>query len=1106
MFRWWSVAMDEFDLISVPDDLRFGRYNFQPRERIRQIVHRLSSDAASKVVLLAGPEGSGRAYLWSAALHALNEQGQDWHSVPLDLDGFEPDVCSQEKFLTLLLSKSNRAEGGMTVGSVRSLSDAMARLPGPPGFVAIGLSILLGLGKVLAEAEHLLRSNEPRGPLPALPADEWLIQLLADLSKDRPLALFCRKPEQLTVTMRRLLRQVTDQTDRIALALPCAATDSPEALWPHALTAPLRIELTPLDRRQAAAIFDERFKPHRCPRTVIDALWTAAGGWPKHIVALTSKLLERKALVQDADGCWYLSPGGDLADISMIERFQAPFLKPLYAMLETVSNETRQDLVRFLSAAVLCGDYVPTNAILHFLALPPERSDALLDLLDTRLVCPEDRRSRPFADVASDRLVPYFDDLQYGHPGLPAQAVYRFRSPLIRHAIHAQKALFTSSTLAADLLACLHLTLPVTTRASAEIHLAVLSALEDSDRREEALRRLAWWVDAQESEALESTLVADVREGTLNPDVLWNAWSAVYDLWPPHRCLSLLQAYGTQAGGPPLARLPLFLWGRASCRLQQGDSSAALEDGQLALRLLEAEGADNSQYSLILHLLGQCYAKLEKYSEAIPWIQRAIAAREQGDLHGRVDHHNLGASLHLLGQCYIDLERYTEALPHLERAVAEIQRGDLHGRVDHDNLGTSLRRLGECYLCLEQHIEAMPHLEQAIAEIQLGDLHGRVDHEGLGASLGLLGQCHFRLKQHSEAMPCFERATAEIQLGDLHGRVNHEGLGASLLLVGQCYIDLERYTEALPHLERGIAEIQLGDLHGRVNHSAFGAFLLLPGVCHLALLEYVEALPHLERAIAEIQQGDPQGRVDHALLARGSLLVVGCLVRLKRYIEALPRVERAIAEIQLGDPQGRVDHDDLGASLRLLGQCYVGLEQYVEALPHLERAIAEIQLGDLHGRVDHDNLGTSLRLLGRCLVGLNRHTDAIPYLERAIVEIQLGDLHGRVDHDNLGTSLRLLGRCYLDLNEYAEALPCLQRAIAEIQQGDADGRVDHDNLARGCRLLGRCLVGLNRHTEAIPYLERAIVESEQGDRLGHVDRQSLDECRRALAEISPQPA
>src|SRR2546423_1075969 len=92
--------------------------------------------------------------------------------------------------------------------------------------------------------------------------------------------------------------------------------------------------------------------------------------------------------------------------------------------------------------------------------------------------------------------------------------------------------------------------------------------------------------------------------------------------------------------------------------------------------------------------IGTALYKIGRSSEARPWFERAGGEREEGDVHGRIDHASLGSSLHQVGYCLSSTGQYAEARPWFERAVAEKEKGDVHGRIDHESLASSLHQVG----------------------------------------------------------------------------------------------------------------------------------------------------------------------------------------------------------------------------------------------------------------------------------------------------------------------------------------------------------------------------------------------------------------------------
>ena len=149
-----------------------------------------------------------------------------------------------------------------------------------------------------------------------------------------------------------------------------------------------------------------------------------------------------------------------------------------------------------------------------------------------------------------------------------------------------------------------------------------------------------------------------------------------------------------------------------------------------------------------------------QFEAALPWFERAVAAKEQGDVHGRVDHASLGTSLNQVGHCLASTGQFEAALPWFERAVAAKEQGDVHGRVDHASLGTSLSQVGYCLSRTGQFEAALPWFERAVAAKEQGDVHGRVDRTSIAASLRAGADCLAQLGRHAEATDWEKRVSS----------------------------------------------------------------------------------------------------------------------------------------------------------------------------------------------------------------------------------------------------------------------------------------------------------------------------------------------------------
>jgi tetratricopeptide (TPR) repeat protein len=72
------------------------------------------------------------------------------------------------------------------------------------------------------------------------------------------------------------------------------------------------------------------------------------------------------------------------------------------------------------------------------------------------------------------------------------------------------------------------------------------------------------------------------------------------------------------------------------------------------------------------HVLGDVSMALGRFEAALRWYERAVAAAEQGDAHGRVDAESLGTSLVQVGYCHAKLGQIAEAMRWYERAAAAL--------------------------------------------------------------------------------------------------------------------------------------------------------------------------------------------------------------------------------------------------------------------------------------------------------------------------------------------------------------------------------------------------------------------------------------------------
>ena len=329
--------------------------------------------------------------------------------------------------------------------------------------------------------------------------------------------------------------------------------------------------------------------------------------------------------------------------------------------------------------------------------------------------------------------------------------------------------------------------------------------------------------------------------------------------------------------------------------------------------------------------VGRALCEIGRFNEARPWFERAVAAKGQGDLHGRIDHASLGTSLHNVGYCFSSVGKYDDARSWLERAVAAKELGDLHGRIDHESLGSSLHRVGHSLSSAGKFDEARPWYERAVAAAEQGDVYGHINHESLGRSLHQVGYSLFREGKFDEARLWFERAVAAAEQGDVYGRIDHESLGRSLHQVAHSLSSLGKFDEARSWFERAVVAKEQGDVHGRISHESIGTSLHYIGNSLFNVGKFDEARPWFERAVVAKEQGNVHGRISHENLGTSLHMVGDSLSRVGRYDEARLWYERAVATKEHGDEHGRFIPESLGMSRRAVALCLRAIGKFDEA-------------------------------------------------------------------------------------------------------------------------------------------------------------------------------
>jgi len=342
--------------------------------------------------------------------------------------------------------------------------------------------------------------------------------------------------------------------------------------------------------------------------------------------------------------------------------------------------------------------------------------------------------------------------------------------------------------------------------------------------------------------------------------------------------------------------------------------------------------------------VGAALYRIGRFAEGLPWLERAVAAKEKGDADGRVDHQSLGSSMHNVGYCLEQTGDFDEARFWYERAVAAKEKGDPQGCVNHDSLSLSLDQLGRCFSKTAKYDKARSWHERAVTEAEKGDAQHRVNHDILGRSLHSVGYCLSQTGKYDEARFWYERAATEAEKGDAQGLVNHDSVGRSLYQVGWCFSETAKHDAARPWFERAVTEAEKGDIHGRIDHEELSKDLHQLGLCLWQTGKYTEAQSWYERAVAEAEKGDVHGRVDNEGLGISLNAVGFCLFQTGKYADAQPWFQRAVAAKRKGDIFGRVNWNSLAFSLKSGAKCLRKLGKTTEA-EAWEKEAAELESG-----------------------------------------------------------------------------------------------------------------------------------------------------------------
>jgi tetratricopeptide (TPR) repeat protein len=272
---------------------------------------------------------------------------------------------------------------------------------------------------------------------------------------------------------------------------------------------------------------------------------------------------------------------------------------------------------------------------------------------------------------------------------------------------------------------------------------------------------------------------------------------------------------------------------------QQARYADALAIREAAEAAVERAGADPLVRGVFLGYVGTIFNRQERYAEARPYFEKAIAIEEAGL---GPDHPSLGAVLSNLGNVLGAQEDVDAARKSYERSIAIYEKayGPHHPMVavPLNNLANLLSDHGHPDEARQLYLRAI-----AIWEASIG-----ADTPNVAMSLNSLGSNALDQGHYDEAWRYLERARA-IWRRTLEP--NHPDLGMVEMNLGEVVLNKKRPAEACQYFQRALA-MEQKSLDATDPSLAFPLTGL--GKCLLALGRAAEALPHLERAL-RIREG-----------------------------------------------------------------------------------------------------------------------------------------------------------------------------------------------------------------------------------------------------------
>ncbi|WYD82197.1 MAG: tetratricopeptide repeat protein [Candidatus Electrothrix gigas] len=725
--------------IEVDNVRYFEELNFQSSQLIDDIAEWLT-DPAGLPLVLQGDPGSGRKYCLQAACYNQQFFNRPWTVVSID---WAQQGCQEPQQLLDWLAKHRRIKKKQ-FDLLAELVDSFNLDKSPIVLTNLTVFILSNLPNAINLGRKLLAACSISGKaLPDQDSMRLLRYLLESILPDRNLILHICNADTLDLGMAGALLHTCTALDnearaeqrhgRLLLALSCLP-----ATRPVDLLACRRDRITlvyvdnDLSEQNLRESLDRNFSPNHFEEDLIaalhfygkakreDRLCSAA-----RVATAVGELLEKNLLIWDND-CWQFNPYR--AEQNFHTVIGIPLSELYQKRLTTLPSEMQEEADRFMVLAALCRQWIPQQLLLDYMGLDEDRGDLLIDSLDTA-----------FVDTEPALLI----DEQYGYPGFPELAIYRFAVPLL-----AVSLLSGDMTQEAEkLLAFLEPHLPGNNQTATALcrQLAEQAGPKVQERWQKGLM---WRAAPEQAAYFSDMLLAKLHAGLVSVDYLlkqMNKEKERQSIWLFKAVISACDRWYQEQDGVPT----------------------------------------NLGGSFFLHLFGHLLYDLGQYKDA---LQKYEASLKIGQQVLPLDHQDIAINLSNIGSTLAELGRHEEALEKKEAAL-EMLRKVLPK--DHPNIATSLNNIGYTLGELSRHEEALEKQEAAL-EMQQKVLPK--DHPHIAGSFSGLGDTLNQLGDHEQALAFLQKART------IRERIFPQGhplLAKTLRYSGDALSGLERYQEAL---------------------------------------------------------------------------------------------------------------------------------------------------------------------------------------------------------------------------------------------------------------------------------------------------------------------